>query len=91
MIRAIDASTKIRLTIKDVIGLAVMISSVVAMYFALKSDIDEAKKLPPPIMTQKEFEVRNELMNSNIEKVKQDVSEIKESVKIIEERLYEKR
>jgi hypothetical protein len=61
------------------------------MYFALKSDIEEAKKLPPPIMTQKEFEVRNELMQSNIEKVKQDVSEIKESVKTIEDRLYEKR
>jgi hypothetical protein len=89
MIKAIESSTKIRLTIKDMIGLVIMVSSVVAMYFALKSDIDEAKKLPPPIMTQKEFEIRNQMMESNMQQVKQDVSEIKESVKIIEERLYE--
>lgn len=91
MISVIDSSTKIKLTFKDLIGVVIMLSSIIAMYFALKSDIEEAKKLPPPIMTQKEFEVRNELMQSNIEKVKQDVSEIKESVKTIEDRLYEKR
>lgn len=91
MISVIDSSTKIKLTFKDLIGVVIMLSSIIAMYFALKSDIEEAKKLPPPIMTQKEFEVRNELMQSNIEKVKQDVSDIKESVKTIEDRLYEKR
>ena len=65
------------------------------MYFSLKAEIIEAKKLPVPNITQEEVLFQDELIRSaiiNTEKevtqVKSDITEIKETLNKLDERLY---
>jgi hypothetical protein len=80
-------------TIGMIVGFAVSLAS---MYFALKADIAEAKELPEPEIQKIEFDYKDKLVRSTIEKidsdvstVKEDVNEIKESLAKMDERLYE--
>lgn len=80
-------------TIGMIVGFAVSLAS---MYFALKADIAEAKELPKPEIQKIEFDYKDKLVRSTIEKidsdvstVKEDVNEIKESLAKMDERLYQ--
>ncbi|BAQ92735.1 hypothetical protein [uncultured Mediterranean phage uvMED] len=80
-------------TIGMIVGFAVSLAS---MYFALKADIAEAKELPEPEIQKIEFDYKDKLVRSTIEKidsdvstVKEDVNEIKESLAKMDERLYQ--
>ena len=92
----ISNKTQLSLTIKDFAGLALVIASIIGMYFALQADIVLAKELPKPTITQEEFKYKDELIRASIlhtqqdiGTVKSDISEIKGSLKVLEERLYE--
>ena len=80
-------------TIGIIVGGAISLAS---MYFALKADIAEAKELPEPEIQKIEFDYKDKLVRSTIEKidsdvstVKEDVNEIKESLAKMDERLYQ--
>ena len=80
-------------TISMIVGFTVSISS---MYFVLKSDIARAMEEPKPEIQNVEFEYKDKLVRSTIEKiesdvstVKEDVNEIKESLQKMDERLYQ--
>lgn len=91
----LSQNTNIKLNIKDFAGLSMIIASVTAVYFSLKAEIAEAKELPKPAVTFQEFQYKDELVRKTImltqqdvEEVKLDIQEIKESLKLLEERLY---
>jgi hypothetical protein len=94
--KKISEETEITLdikTISTIIGFTVALAS---MYFALKADIAEAKELPKPEIQKIEFDYKDKLVRSTIEKidsdvstVKEDVNEIKESLAKMDERLYQ--
>lgn len=65
-------------------------------YFTLEAQIQEAKELPKPEVSSIEFQYKDELVRSTVEKIdlevnsiKGDVTEIKEQLQKIDERLYE--
>jgi hypothetical protein len=94
----LSQNTNIKLTVKDFAGLAMIVASVTGVYFSLKAEIVEAKELPKPAVTVQEFQYKDELVRKTIlltqqdvEVVKGDIQEIKESLKLLEERLYELR
>jgi hypothetical protein len=72
-------------TIGMIIGFTVTIAS---MYFVMQADIAEAKELPKPEISKLEYELKDELIRNTIMDTQDDVEEIKETIKKIDERLY---
>ena len=92
----LDKNTEVKLSIKDAIGVGFVLASLMTMYFTLRVEIAEAKKLPPPIITAEEFRYKDEIVTKTImltqkdvDVIKDDVKEIKETLRLLEERLYE--
>ena len=73
-------------TIGMIIGFTVTIAS---LYFVMQADIAEAKELPRPEISKLEYDLKDELIRANIMDTQDDVEEIKETIKKIDERLYE--
>ena len=66
------------------------IGTVVAMWFALQADIAEAKELPEPAapeITRMEFDMKDQLVRQTIMSTQEDVTEIKQDIKRIEEKI----
>ena len=60
------------------------------MYFTLQADIADAKELPvapPPDVTRMEFDMKDQMIRNTILNTQEDVQEIKEDIKRIEEKL----
>ena len=55
----------------------------------LQADIAEAKELPAPVIDRVEYDLKDELIRQTIMDTQEDVEDIKESIKKIDERLYE--
>ena len=72
-------------TIGMIIGFTITIAS---MYFVMQADIAEAKELPKPEISKLEYELKDELIRATIMDTQDDVEEIKETIKKIDERLY---
>ena len=66
------------------------LSTIIGMWFALQSDIEEAKELPAPPITRIEYEMKDELIRNTILNTQKEVSEIKEAVEKIEDKLYDR-
>ena len=72
-------------TIGMIIGFTITLAS---MYFIMQADIAEAKELPKPEISKLEYELKDELIRNTIMDTQDDVEEIKETIKKIDERLY---
>ena len=94
MAKQIGEDTKVTLDLKTLGMVAAGIGTVVAMWFALKSEIAEAKELPvielpDPEITRMEFDMKDQLIRQTIMSTQEDVAEIKEDMKRIEEKIDE--
>ena len=72
--------------------LAVVISfvvTVVGMWFALQGEIDEAKRLPEPVVTRTEYDLKDKLIRETIMNTQEKVEENGAKLDLIEQRLYE--
>lgn len=92
----IDKDTTFRLTIKDAMGLGIGLVSILSVYFTLKADIALAMEKPEPVITEQEYHYKDEvvrktimLTQQDVDGIKEDISEIKETLKTLEARLYE--
>jgi len=91
MPKELNEDTGFQVSIKTLAGIAVAIATVVGMWFALQADIQEAKELPAPPpaeVTRMEFDMKDQLIRQTIMTTQQDVQEIKEDLKRIEEKLF---
>ena len=91
MAKELNEDTGFQVSIKTLAGIAVAIATVVGMWFALQADIQEAKELPAPPpaeVTRMEFDMKDQLIRQTIMTTQQDVQEIKEDLKRIEEKLF---
>ena len=60
------------------------------MWFTLQADIDEAKLLPEPPepeVTKMEFDMKDQMVRQTIMTTQQDVSEIKEDIKYLRDKI----
>ena len=103
MAKELNEDTGFKISIKTLIGIAFAIATVVGMWFALQADIVEAKelpanewnpewieKLPPDEVTRMEFQMKDEMIRNTIMNTQSDVTEIKESLEKIEDKLYDR-
>tara|TARA_R110000787_G_scaffold208441_1_gene318370 strand:- start:411 stop:722 length:312 start_codon:yes stop_codon:yes gene_type:complete len=85
----IGEDTILGLSVKTLIAMAVTLTSVVGMWFALQADIKEAKELPKPEIQRIEYDLKDELIRETIMDTEEAVEEIKEQLDKIDQRLYE--
>jgi len=90
MAQKIGEDTKVTLDLKTLGMVAAGIGTIVGMWFALQADIAEAKELPlpsEPEITRMEFDMKDQLVRQTIMTTQEDVTEIKEDIKRIEEKI----
>ena len=79
----LNEETGFVLSIKTLIGIAFGIATIVGMWFALQADIAEAKELPAPAdpeVTRMEFDMKDQMIRNTIMNTQEDVTEIKEQM-----------
>ncbi len=90
MAKELNEDTGFTVSIKTLGGIAAGIGAVIGMWFALQADIAEAKELPvptPPDVTRMEFDMKDQMIRNTIMETRDDVEEIKEDMKRIEEKI----
>ena len=89
MATELSENTKLTLDLKT-IGIIISFTvSLATIYFTLKSDIALAMTEPQPEVTSTEFRYKDELIRKTIMTTQEDVKEMKETLKLLETRLYE--
>ena len=90
MAKELNEDTTLKLSLKTLGGIAVLIFTLVGMWFTLQADIAEAKTLPeplPPDITRMEYDMKDQLIRQTIMTTQEDVKEVKEDIKRIEEKI----
>ena len=88
--KELSENTSFTVSIQTLVGIAFGIATVVGMWFALQADIEEAKELPiapPPDVTRMEYDMKDQLIRQTIMTTQDDVKELKEDMKRIEEKI----
>lgn len=87
MAKQIGEDTKITLDLKTIGMVLAGVATVIGMWFALQADIEEAKKLPESDVTRMEFDMKDRNIRLTIQNTADDVEEIKDDIKRIEEKI----
>ncbi len=87
--KELNEDTKLQLSIKTIIGIAVALSTLIGMWFALQADIEEAKELPKPEVSRTEYDLKDQLIRESIMNTEDKVNENSHKLDKIDEKLYE--
>ena len=90
MAKELNEDTTLKLSIKTLAGIAVLIFTLVGLWFTLQSDITEAKELPKPPdpeITRMEYDMKDQLIRQTIMTTQDDVKEIKGHMLRLEEKI----
>ena len=77
---------------KTLIAIGFAMATIISMWFMLQADIHEAKELPvieipPPEISRMEFDMKDQNIRLTIQNTADDVAEIKEDIKRLEEKI----
>jgi|TARA_R110002012_G_scaffold300928_1_gene500959 hypothetical protein len=92
MATKISEDTEVQVSLKTLAGIAALIGTLCAMWFTLQNDIAEARALPEPLdpeISRVEFDMKDQLIRQTIMSTQEDVTEIKDDLKLIKQKLYE--
>ena len=87
--KELNEETKSQVSVKTLIAIAIGLSTLIGMWFALQSDIEEAKKLPEPPISRTEYDLKDKLIRESILNTEDKVNENGDKLDKIEERLYD--
>ena len=87
MAKQIGEDTKVTLDLKTLGMIGTGIAALVGMWFALQADIAEAKELPKPDVTRMEFQMKDENIRNTIMETRDDVSELKDRMIRMEDKI----
>ena len=88
--KELNEDSSFKVSIKTLSGIAIGIATVVGMWYALQADIQEAKELPKPPdpeVTRMEYDMKDQLIRQTIMTTQEDVKEMKEDMKRLEEKI----
>ena len=80
MEKELNEDTTLKLSVKTLGGIAVLIFTLVSMWFVLQADIARAMELPnplPPDVTRMEYDMKDQLIRQTIMSTQEDVEELK--------------
>jgi recombinational DNA repair protein RecR len=81
----ISESTEFKIDLKTVIGIIMLTTTLVGMYYTLQEDIRLAKTLPPVEVTRLEYELKEEWNEEMILQLKDKVEMLEEAQYILKE------
>ena len=92
MAKELNEDSSFKVSIKTLIGIGFVMTTVISMWFMLQADIAEAKELPvieipPPDVTRMEFDMKDKNIRLTIQNTQKDVEEIKEDLRRIEDKI----
>ena len=90
MAKELNEDTGFHVSIKTLAGICAGMAAIISMWFVLQADIAEAKELPvppDPEITRMEFDMKDQLIRQTIMSTQEDVTEIKQDMKRIEEKI----
>ena len=87
MTKELNENSGFKISIKTLIAIGAAMTTVIGMWFMLQADIAKAKELPKPDVTRIEFDMKDELVRQTIMNTLEDVKEIKEDLRRIEDKI----
>ena len=90
MTKELNEDSGFHVSIKTLLGIGAGMATVISMWFILQADIAEAKELPvppDPEITRMEFDMKDQLVRQTIMTTQEDVTELKEDLDRIEEKI----
>ena len=92
MAKELNEDSSFKISIKTLIGIGFAMTTIISMWFMLQADIAEAKELPiieipPPDVTRMEFDMKDQNIRLTIQNTQEDVEEIKEDLRRIEDKI----
>ena len=88
--KELNEESGFKVSIKTLAGIGFAMTTVISMWFMLQADIAEAKELPvapPPDVTRMEFDMKDKNIRLTIQNTADDVEEIKEDLKRMEDKI----
>ena len=92
MTKELNEDSGFKVSIKTLIGIGAGMATIIGMWFMLQADIAEAMVSPeplPPDVTRMEFDMKDQMIRQTIITTQEDVTEIKEDIKRIENKIDE--
>lgn len=83
----LDKSTRFNITLELFVVIVSGLLSLMAVYYKLSADIEEAKQLPAPSVTKTEWELKDQLIREAILNTQKQVEEMNKRLDRIEEKL----
>tara|TARA_Y100001973_G_C5178194_1_gene323328 strand:+ start:422 stop:697 length:276 start_codon:yes stop_codon:yes gene_type:complete len=87
MAKELNEDTGFNISIKTLIGIGFGMATLIGMWFTLQADISEAKELPAPDITRMEFDMKDQNVRQTIMTTQEDVKEIKDDIRRIEDKI----
>jgi len=90
MAKELNEDTGFTVSIKTLVGIGAVLATVIGMWFTLQADIAEAKTLPlppDPEITRMEFDMKDQLVRQTIMSTQEDVTEIKDQLIRLENKI----
>ena len=90
MAKELNEDTGFHVSIKTLVGIGAVMTTIISMWFVLQADIAEAKELPvppPPDVTRMEYDMKDQLIRQTIMTTQEDVNELKERLVRMEDKI----
>ena len=87
MTKELNENTSFRVSVKTLTAIGFVMATLISAWFILQGDIADAKELPKPDVTRMEFDMKDELIRQTIMNTLEDVKEIKEDLKRMEDKI----
>jgi ribosomal protein S13 len=90
MAKELNEDSGFKVSIKTLLGIGAGMATIISMWFILQADIADAKELPAapdPEVTRMEFDMKDQMIRQTIITTQEDVGEIKEDIKRIENKI----
>ena len=85
--KELNEDTSFKVSIKTLGGIAVLIFTLVGMWFTLQADITEAKELPKPEVSKMEFQMKDENIRQSVLNTEKNVQKLEERMIRMEDKM----
>ena len=87
MAKELNEDTSFKISLKTLGGIAVLIFTLVGMWFTLQADINESKELPVPQITKMEFDMKDKMVRDAVLNTEKNVEKLEERMIRMEDKM----
>ena len=87
MTKELNEDTSFKISLKTLGGIAILIFTLVGMWFTLQADIAEAKELPEPEISKMEFNMKDKMVREAVLNTEKNVEKLEERMNRMEDKM----